>query len=314
MKKGDVETYIEKFETLRRSVDWPEETIGTITQFQCGLGAMHTREIREGKIPRPVTLKDWYAAARNQWKGAKTEGIREAVKEDARAITPVASTPIIVRATEVKSQMSELEVARWQQALVQRQTIAEGKRRNIEERDKEEAKRLRTNEPQLSTVVAIRNETVRESAVDRIIWTRDVSVDRVNSGPHNSLYVRVNFEHSQGREAARGLIDSGATENFVDIRTAERWGLPWKTLPNPRSIINVDGTNNKAGAVTEACILDVLHKGNQQLQRFYVTDLGFDRVLLGYPWLHGFNPQIDWKKEGVEGEVTLKTIANAWER
>ena len=141
-----------------------------------------------------------------------------------------------------------------------------------------------------------------------------MSVDRVNSGPHNSLYVRVNFEHSQGRETACALIDSGATENFVDIRTAERWKLLWKTLPNPRSIINVDGTDNKAGAVTEACILEVLHKGDQQLQRFYIMDLGFDRVLLGYPWLHGFNPQINWKKEGVEGEVTLKTIANAWEK
>jgi predicted aspartyl protease len=128
------------------------------------------------------------------------------------------------------------------------------------------------------------------------------------------LYVRVNFEHSQGRETARALIDSGATENFVDIRTAERWKLPRKTLPNPRSIINVDGTDNKAGAVTEACVLEVLHEGDQQLQRFSVTDLGFNRVLLGYPWLHGFNPQIDWKKEGVEGEVTLKTITNAWEK
>ena len=141
-----------------------------------------------------------------------------------------------------------------------------------------------------------------------------MSVDRVNSGPHNSLYVRVNFEHSQGRETAHALIDSGATENFVNIRMAERWGLLRKTLPNPRSIINVDGTDNKASAVTEACILDVLHEGSQQLQRFYVTDLGFDRVLLGYPWLHEFNPQINWKGEGIEGEVTLKTIANAWER
>ena len=40
--------------------------------------------------------------------------------------------------------------------------------------------------------------------------------------------------------------------------------------------MNVDGTENKAGMVTEACILEVLYKGNQHLQRFYVTDLGFD--------------------------------------
>ena len=79
-------------------------------------------------------------------------------------------------------------------------------------------------------------------------------------------------------------------------------------------ITNIDGTENKASAVTKACILDVLHQGNQQLQRFYITDLGFDRVLLGYPWLHKFNPQIDWKGKGVVEEITLKTVANAWER
>ena len=89
-----------------------------------------------------------------------------------------------------------------------------------------------------------------------------MSVDRINSGPKNSLYARVNFEHSQGREAACALIDSSATENFIDKRMVEQWGLLWKKLLNPRPIVNVDGTENKAGAVTEACILNVLHKEN----------------------------------------------------
>ena len=109
IKKGDVETYIRKFDILRRTVNWPEENIGTITQFQRGLGATHTREIREGKAPRPITLKDWYTAARNQWKRAKTEEIREAVKDDARAITPVAPAPIVIRTIEVKTEISGLE-------------------------------------------------------------------------------------------------------------------------------------------------------------------------------------------------------------
>ena len=78
--------------------------------------------------------------------------------------------------------------------------------------------------------------------------------------------------------------------------------------------MNVDGTENKAGMVTEACILEVLHDKKQHLQRFYVTDLGFDQVLLGYPWLSTFSLQINWKMGQVEGEVTLKTVASAWIR
>ena len=124
----------------------------------------------------------------------------------------------------------------------------------------------------------------------------------------------MDFEHTHGTATASALVDSGATENFVDIRTAERWGMPRKTLFKPRPIVNVDGTENKAGAITEACILEIEHQGKRKLQCFYITDLGFDQVLLGYPWLSTFNPQIDWGTGKVEGKLTLKTVANAWER
>jgi hypothetical protein len=90
--------------------------------------------------------------------------------------------------------------------------------------------------------------------------------------------------------------------------------MPRKILHSPRLIVNVDGTPNKAGAVKEACILEITHQGRSFLQRFYVMDLGFDQVLLGYPWLTTFNPNIDWKKGVIEGDITLKTTANAWER
>ena len=132
-----------------------------------------------------------------------------------------------------------------------------------------------------------------------------MSLDCVYVSHKNSLNIKVNFERTREKATVSALIDSGATENFIDIRTAERWGLPRKTLLRLWPIVNVDGTENKAGMVTEACILKVLHNSKQHLQRFYVTDLGFDRVLLGYPWLSTFSPQIDWKTGQVEGEVTL---------
>ena len=31
-------------------------------------------------------------------------------------------------------------------------------------------------------------------------------------------------------------------------------------------------------------------------QTFYVSDLGEDRAILGYPFLYDFNPKPDWKK------------------
>jgi hypothetical protein len=32
----------------------------------------------------------------------------------------------------------------------------------------------------------------------------------------------------------------------------------------------------------------------EELQNFFITDLGMDRVILGYPWLETFNPRLNW--------------------
>jgi hypothetical protein len=90
--------------------------------------------------------------------------------------------------------------------------------------------------------------------------------------------------------------------------------MPRKELPVPRPIVNVDGTENRAGMVREVCILEIEHQGERRLQRFYITDLGFDRILLGYPWLSSYNPQINWKEGMVEGKIILRTTTNVWER
>jgi hypothetical protein len=44
------------------------------------------------------------------------------------------------------------------------------------------------------------------------------------------------------------------------------------------------------------------------LQRFYVTNLRHDCILLGYPWLSTFNPHIDWTSGKVgEGEIRIES-------
>ena len=45
--------------------------------------------------------------------------------------------------------------------------------------------------------------------------------------------------------------------------------------------------------------------------QFLVTDLGDDELVLGYPWLAAFNPQIDWKNSVLHEEMqplVIKTL------
>jgi hypothetical protein len=38
------------------------------------------------------------------------------------------------------------------------------------------------------------------------------------------------------------------------------------------------------------------------LQQFYITALGKDCIILGYPFLYDFNPKINWKTGKIQGE------------
>jgi hypothetical protein len=71
---------------------------------------------------------------------------------------------------------------------------------------------------------------------------------------------------------------------------------------------NVDRTENKKGKITHYCWLWVLYNGQQQLQKFFMTSLERDRMILGYPFLQEFNLQINWTEGKLEGgNVTLQS-------
>jgi hypothetical protein len=61
-------------------------------------------------------------------------------------------------------------------------------------------------------------------------------------------------------------------------------------------------------------MLHVCCRGKQVCQRFYITNLGDDHILLGYPWLEEFNPDIDWKAGAMKGpQIELEVISLAWQ-
>jgi hypothetical protein len=90
------------------------------------------------------------------------------------------------------------------------------------------------------------------------------------------------------------LVDSGATDNFIDFRTVKKLRLGTKKLPRARQLFNVDRTHNQAGFIEESVHLYV-ERGDECVRtQFHITNLGRDRIILGYPWLEVFNPPIDW--------------------
>jgi gag-polyprotein putative aspartyl protease len=125
---------------------------------------------------------------------------------------------------------------------------------------------------------------------------------------YRSLEIPFSFEHLRGKADDITLLDSGATENFMDTRTAKRLRLRLLKLNTPRVVRNVDGTENRNGSITEYVRLRVKQGSKNQVQNFYITNLGQDRTILGFPWFKTFNPTINWHTGVVEGPAVALEV------
>jgi hypothetical protein len=113
--------------------------------------------------------------------------------------------------------------------------------------------------------------------------------------------------------AYEALLDSGAMENFIDLRMVEKLGIGKVSMVNPRTVFNVDGTENQGGQVNHYCVLNILQEKKQSAQVFFITNLGNNWLIFGYPWLEEFTLQIDWKNRTIiRPLVKLTSTGRSW--
>ena len=86
----------------------------------------------------------------------------------------------------------------------------------------------------------------------------------------------------------------------MNLAYAKWLRLPIKQLPEPRPVLNVDGTENKSGKLKYYTDLNVRMGQNTMTLRFFLSDLGEHKVILGYPWFAATQPRIDWKKGWID--------------
>jgi len=109
------------------------------------------------------------------------------------------------------------------------------------------------------------------------------------------------FIHSKSKRAeAVALLDSGATENFINIEYAKKLGIPIRRLTHERRLFNVDGTPNKAGALKYYVDLTTKTREKRTRLRYFLTDLGENQAILGYPWFASAQPKIDWARGWID--------------
>ena len=113
----------------------------------------------------------------------------------------------------------------------------------------------------------------------------------------HSLNIIISAKHNQNDKIIKtpALINSGAGGTFINQNHAQKIGYKLTELETPVKAYNVDGTENKKGMIKNYVDLQFSLNGKEFQERFYVTGLGKQKIILGLPWLKKHNLEIDWQ-------------------
>ena len=124
------------------------------------------------------------------------------------------------------------------------------------------------------------------------------------------MKVPITIKTSYKKAEVPSLVDSGATDNFINPQTVRRLHLGAAKLDQLKRLFNVDDTQNRAGKVTHYVDLDMTTHQRRQRMHFLISDIGKESIILGYPWLAAFEPQFNWK-EGTLNRAYLPIVCRS---
>ena len=79
-------------------------------------------------------------------------------------------------------------------------------------------------------------------------------------------------------------------------------------MKTPCKIENTDGSPNAGGNLRYYIDLMVATGNQSHPLHFYVTDIGPNDLVLGYPWFKATNITPDWKNRTIPDPVTIRTL------
>ena len=128
---------------------------------------------------------------------------------------------------------------------------------------------------------------------------------------HDAMRVPVTLQMTQKKVVDEAFLDCGANECFVSQRFIEEHRLGVQYMKTPRRIENADGSPNAGGNLRYYTNLTVMTGAQSHPLRFYITDIGPDNLVLGYPWFKATNITPDWKNGTIPDTIMICTVGAA---
>ena len=107
-------------------------------------------------------------------------------------------------------------------------------------------------------------------------------------------------------EHLHALVDSGATNNFIDIRFAHELKLKLHPVPH-RDLILLDGAGRKTTIESEVIVNLNFENFGRQWVHCAVTSLHTFPIVLGLPWLQEHDPFISWTLKSIMPSLWAKS-------
>jgi len=102
-----------------------------------------------------------------------------------------------------------------------------------------------------------------------------------------------------GEHPTTALVDSGASENFIDKAYAEASGIAMQSKATPQRVLTVDRSEVAGGPVTHDAQVRLTFNHHEEEIWLHCITIGNAPIILGLPWLKLHDPVIGWKNQSV---------------
>jgi len=105
--------------------------------------------------------------------------------------------------------------------------------------------------------------------------------------------VKIRLHSINDSTTINAMIDSGATEDFIDQEFCNKYQIRTKKAKSPREIYLADGEPSSMGPVTHIATVPMDIGAHREITTFQVAKLQNHEAILGMPWLKNHNPRIN---------------------
>ena len=121
------------------------------------------------------------------------------------------------------------------------------------------------------------------------------------------MRIPITLHTTQKKADHIAFLNCGATECFISQRYIDEHRLGVHLMENPQKLQNADRSPNVGGGLKHFTELKVVTGETPHLLRFYITNMGPDDLVLGYPWFVATNAHPDWTMGTLPASVIIRT-------